>query len=266
MKTLLKSGLALVLGMLLYSGSAQAQVQINVNTPYWGPSVGPDVQYYYIPEIDGYYDLYSGQYLFFDPVYGAWVSSPYLPRAYAAYDPRFFHPVVVQYVGRQPWGYLRDHRAYCDRWGVQPGRYYGSRWPGRGYAAYPHGYNPGYYANRPGNQAGYARDNNRDQYNSRNDNRDNRGTYGSRSDNRSSQGGYDNRGDNNRPNGRNDNRGSYERPDRSNQNGNGRSGSAMPNGQSNSGRGNYSAPGGRGSQPQQAPGNTQSGRGRSRGQ
>lgn len=202
MKTLLKSGVLLVLGLLLHSTGAQAQVRIDMSAPYWGPRVGPDVQYYYIPEIDGYYDLYSGLYLFFDPVYGEWVSAPYLPRAYAAYDPRFFHPVVIRYVGRRPWGYHREHRAYCDQWGVQPGHYYGSRWPGRNYVAYPRGgYGPGYYANRPHNQAGYARNDNRYQ-------QENRGTYGSRSDNRRNNDTYESRNDN-----RSGNRGGNERTD-----------------------------------------------------
>lgn len=168
MKTLLKSGFALALGLLLYGGSAQAQVRVTTYAPYWGPAVPPNVQYYYIPEIDGYYDLYSQSYLFFDPAYGAWISSPGLPRVYAGYDPRFFHPVPIQYVGRQPWGYLRDHRQYCDRWGVRPGRYYGANWPGRGYVVAPRGgYGPGYYGNRPYGQNGYAQNGYRDNRNDR---------------------------------------------------------------------------------------------------
>lgn len=195
MKTLLKSGIALALGLLLYSGRAQAQMQVWVNAPYWGPAVAPHVQYYYIPEIDGYYDLYAQAYLFYDPGFGAWVSSPVLPRAYAAYDPRFFHPVVIEYVGRQPWGYLRDHRAYCGRWGVAPGRYYGANWPGRGYNAAPYGsYGPAYYGNRA-TQSGYAR-------NDYHDNRSNQ-NYGGRNDYRTNQNGYGNSPDN-RSNGRNE--------------------------------------------------------------
>ncbi|GAB3239540.1 hypothetical protein GCM10027346_32900 [Hymenobacter seoulensis] len=200
MKTLLKSSLVLALGLLLYGSKAQAQVQVSFNTPYWGPAVGPDVQYYYIPEIDGYYDLYSESYLFYDPVYGAWVSSPVLPRAYASYDPRFFHPVVVQYVGRQPWGYLRDHRAYCGRWGVVPGRYYGANWPGRGYVVAPRpNYEPnGYYNHRPNHPGPYARNDYRDD-------RDYRGNYHNGYDRRSNYGGgYDQRGNQGAYNGRRD--------------------------------------------------------------
>ncbi|WP_426489980.1 hypothetical protein [Hymenobacter sp. 102] len=202
MKTLLKTGFVLALGLLLHSSKAQAQVQVNINTPYWGPAVPPNVQYYYLPELDGYYDIYNQSYLFFDPGYGAWISSPVLPRMYAGYDPRFFHPVAIQYVGRQPWGYLRDHRRYCDQWGVRPGRYYGSNWPGHGYAVAPRGgYGPGYYGSRPYGQSGYGqngyrdRDGYRDYRNDRDGryDRDNRnGRNEDRDDNRN--GRYDNQG------------------------------------------------------------------------
>jgi len=180
MKLMLKSGLLLLLGLLLQSGGAQAQVRVNVNVgapaPVWGPAVGPGVQYYYLPEIDGYYDLYTQNYVYLDP-YGYWVSTPYLPSYYASYDPRFFHPVAISYVGRQPWGYIYDHRAYCGQRGWQPGYYRGNRGGygynngGRGY-----GYNvpqpnyrssPGRYSNNPYNNRGYARSNSYD-HNNRN--------------------------------------------------------------------------------------------------
>ena len=176
MKLLIKSSLLLLLGLLLESGAAQAQVRVNINVgaPAWGPAVGPGVEYYYIPEIDGYYDLYTQQYVYLDP-YGYWVSAPYLPSYYANYDPRFFHPVVVNYVGRQPWGYIRDHRAYCNQRGWQPGRYYGNNGyygGGRGSYAPAPSYRlaPGRYGNQPYNNRGYARSNDY--------NRDNRSNYG----------------------------------------------------------------------------------------
>jgi hypothetical protein len=193
MKTLLKTGFVLALGLLLHSGQAQAQVRVNIHAPYWGPAAPPTVQYYYVPEIDGYYDLYNQSYLFFDPAYGAWISSPVLPRMYAGYDPRFFHPVAIQYVGRQPWGYLRDHRRYCDQWGVRPGRYYGRSWPGRGYVVAPA--RPGYYGNRPYGQSGYAQNGYSDYRNDRDGryDRENRnGRNEDRDNNRS--GRYDSQG------------------------------------------------------------------------
>ncbi|WP_375434681.1 hypothetical protein [uncultured Hymenobacter sp.] len=175
MKMLIKTGLILLLGLLLQSGRTQAQVRVSVNvgTPTWGPAVGPSVQYYYIPEIDGYYDLYSQSYVYLDN--GYWVNSPYLPSYYANYDPRFFHPIVINYAGRQPWGYIRDHRAYCNQRGWQPGRYYGNNGyygGGRGgYAPAPNYRSaPGRYGNPPYYNRGYARGNEYD--------RNNRGNYG----------------------------------------------------------------------------------------
>ena len=225
MKILLKSGFALALGLLLCSG-AQAQVPVYASAPYWGPAVVvPNAQYYYIPEIDGYYDLYAQSYLFYDPAYGSWVSSPVLPRAYAAYDPRFFHPVVIEYVGRQPWGYLPDHHAYCGYWGVQPGRYYGSHWPGRNYVAAPRGgYGPAYYGNRPASYSGYAR---------RNDHDDRSPYYGRQGPNdRNNQGNHDDRQGGNSQGNRQD-RSSYEQRSNTGSPGNHRSGQ---DGQGNRGR------------------------------
>jgi hypothetical protein len=196
MKLTLKSSLLLWLSLLLYSGATQAQVRVNVNVgpPAWGPAVGPGVEYYYIPEIDGYYDLYTRQYVYLDP-YSYWVSTPYLPTYYASYDPRFFHPVVINYVGRQPWGYIHDHRAYCGQRGWQPGYYRGNQGYGynRGYSQ-NYGYRtpqpnyrpaPGSYGNNPYNNRGYAHSNeynwnsrgnyrSDDQGNNRNNGRDNR--------------------------------------------------------------------------------------------
>jgi hypothetical protein len=118
---------------LLAPPVAQAQVGVNINigVPAWGPQVPYGTQYYYIPEIDGYYDLYAQQYIVFQD--GYWVPQPEL----YGYDPYLFHPVIVDYRGPQPWSRL-DY--YHQRYAYQPYRYYG---PGRGY--YSGGYSrPGY--------------------------------------------------------------------------------------------------------------------------
>ncbi|UOQ66014.1 hypothetical protein [Hymenobacter volaticus] len=206
MKLLIKSSLLLLLGLLLQSGAAQAQVRVSVNVgpPAWGPAVGSGVEYYYIPEIDGYYDLYTQQYVYLDP-YGYWVSTPYLPSYYASYDPRFFHPVVINYVGRQPWGYIRDHRAYCNQRGWQLGRYYGNNgYYGNGrrgsYAPAPsYRQAPGRYDSSPYNNRGYARSNDFEPSNRGNyshDDRHDRDNY--RRDERSNWDNRNNAGRNNR--------------------------------------------------------------------
>lgn len=186
----------LLLGLGSSAAEAQVRVQVNVGAPAWGPPVPAGVQYYYIPEIDGYYDLYARSYVYFDPYYNTWVSAPALPAAYyAGYDPRYFHPVVVQYVGRQPWGLIYDHRSYCHSRGWRPGYYRsapGPRWPG-GYGGYGYRnqadrYDNRSYAqdNRGGFQGGGYQSGRYDQ-----DDRRDRGGYDGR---RNGPGGYDGRG------------------------------------------------------------------------
>ena len=61
MKFLSRFFLIIVLGSALLANSLPARAQINViiNPPAWGPQVPSGIQYYYIPEINGFYDLYS---------------------------------------------------------------------------------------------------------------------------------------------------------------------------------------------------------------
>ncbi|MEJ7659736.1 MAG: hypothetical protein WKG07_08975 [Hymenobacter sp.] len=67
-------------------------------------------QYYYIPEIDGYYDLQAQQYIVLR-------NERWLPvAALSGYDPYQFHPVVLDYRGRQPWAYVRPTATGTARW------------------------------------------------------------------------------------------------------------------------------------------------------
>jgi len=175
MKLLNKTALVALLGLLFVgvAPSAQAQISVGVNIgiPSWGPQVGPNMQYYYIPELDAYYDLYNQSYLFFDGY--NWVSSYSLPPSYQGFDPYQFHPIPLAYVGPQPWLYVQrypqrfaPYRRYYQQPRVvvvQPYRGgYGTY--GRGYNGYGGNYNPGYRQqaqvyNNPGR--GYDRDNGR---------------------------------------------------------------------------------------------------------
>ena len=96
---------------------AQANVNINVGTPAWGPPAPQGTQFYYIPEIDGYYDLNAQQYIVYR-------NSQWIPVGVIdGYDPRSFHPVVLDYRGREPWAYVGMHRdRYRRRVVVQPRR------------------------------------------------------------------------------------------------------------------------------------------------
>jgi hypothetical protein len=131
---------------LLATPAAQAQVGVNINigVPAWGPQVPYGTQYYYIPEIDGYYDLYAQQYIVYQD--GYWVPQPEL----YGYDPYLFHPVIVDYRGAQPWSRI-DY--YHQRYAYQPYRYYAPARPGYYGGSYGYGYHGYGSYGRPG--AGY---------------------------------------------------------------------------------------------------------------
>jgi len=101
----------LSIGLLLSMPSyAQVHVSFNIGLqPAWGP-VGYDyVQYYYIPDIDAYYDVNRHVYIYLDG--GRWVTRGYLPPRYRDVDLYTVHKVVVN--ERNPWMHHdRDYRAY----------------------------------------------------------------------------------------------------------------------------------------------------------
>ena len=128
------------------AAQAQVSVGVNIGLPAWGPVVPQGTQYYYIPEIDGYYDIYNGTYLVFD---GAqWVTLPYID----GYDPYYFHPVPVSYVGPQPWLYIGSYRSRFPQYvtGYRRGGYgYGGQYYGHEYGAgRVYGYDRGGYGGR----------------------------------------------------------------------------------------------------------------------
>jgi len=100
-----KRVLIAVSGLLLFGSAAQAQqVNVNINTPSWGPSAPTGTQYYYIPEVGGYYDLRDQYYVV--ERQGKWKRL----KSINGYAPSSFHPVVINYRGTQPWVQLGRHQ------------------------------------------------------------------------------------------------------------------------------------------------------------
>jgi hypothetical protein len=87
-------------------GQALGQVHINVSLqPLWGPTGYNYVQYYYIPDIDAYYNVAQQEYVFAQD--GRWVSSPFLPPNLRGFDLYRAHKVVIN----EPTPWLR-HDVY----------------------------------------------------------------------------------------------------------------------------------------------------------
>ena len=113
MKIILKSlriGLLSALA-LTAAPAAHAQVNINLAPPSWGPAVPAGAQYYYIPETRGFYDVPARQYIVQRD--GRWIRTSSL----SGYNPSNFHPVVVDYVGAEPWSRYDEYRARYPRGG-----------------------------------------------------------------------------------------------------------------------------------------------------
>lgn len=119
MKKMILSAAILLSCFVIKTASAQVSVSLGVNIgsqPAWGP-VGYDyANYYYLPDIDVYYDVPTHQYVYFDN--NVWVHRAYLPVRYRNYD--LYHGYKVVINERTPW--VR-HDVYRTRYAVYRGRH-----------------------------------------------------------------------------------------------------------------------------------------------
>jgi hypothetical protein len=101
--------------ILLVSSSIQAQVSVSLNigtAPSWGPAGYANVDYYYLPDVQAYYDIRASQFIYFGS--GRWVRSRYLPRQYRNYDlNRGYKVVLNNYHGNRPYAnFHHDRKTY----------------------------------------------------------------------------------------------------------------------------------------------------------
>lgn len=111
-------------------GKTQAQINISINIgsqPAWGPSGYNHVDYYYLPDINAYYNVVTAQYIYQRG--NKWRFAKRLPNRYRNYNIYNAYKVVVnrqnpynnnyydiqhysQYKGRNGQAMLRDNHAY----------------------------------------------------------------------------------------------------------------------------------------------------------
>lgn len=102
-----------LLGTLLFVfSSSQAQVQVNLNIgkpPIWGPAVTTE-EYYYLPDINSYYDIQQSQFIYLNN--GVWIRSNSLPRRYRSYNLNTGYVVVLNdYHGHNPYSLYKQHKV-----------------------------------------------------------------------------------------------------------------------------------------------------------
>ncbi|HEY0176737.1 MAG TPA: hypothetical protein VGC08_10185 [Pedobacter sp.] len=140
----------------LVTAPAKAQVRLSVNLgiqPAWGLRGYDHVDYYYLPDVDSYYDVPTREYVYFEG--GSWVHRRYLPARYRNYDLYGGRKVVIN--SSNPWlrhdvyhtRYVTNYRGAGYRGGVyRGGRGVINRGPVRG--GFDHGPRGGGFHGNPG--------------------------------------------------------------------------------------------------------------------
>lgn len=103
---------ALLVG-LFSTNFSSAQVYVNKNIsiqPAWGPSGYNYARYYFMPEINVYYDITSGLYIYMSG--NNWVKRHSMPARYRNYDLYRSYKVVIN--DKNPW---RRHSQYHKQYG-----------------------------------------------------------------------------------------------------------------------------------------------------
>jgi len=119
MKKLIFTAVILVSCLTFKNANAQIHFSVGVNIgsqPDWGPVGYDHAAYYYIPDVDGYYDVSAHQYIYLEN--NVWVHRAYLPARYHNYD--LYHGYKVVINDRNPW--LRNS-AYRTRYAGFRGRH-----------------------------------------------------------------------------------------------------------------------------------------------
>lgn len=90
----------------------QAQISVNVNIgapPAWAPEGYTEAEYYYIPDVEAYYDVRQTQFIYFGN--GGWIRSRNLPNQYRNYDLYGGYKVVLDdYRGSRPYNNFKNHK------------------------------------------------------------------------------------------------------------------------------------------------------------
>jgi len=128
-----KNKLIFIAVVLFFANSIQAQFSVNIHVgspPAWGPAGYSGVRYYYLPDVESYYDVQSSMFIYYDR--GIWVHRAYLPARYRNYDLYGGYKVVMNdYRGNTPYTHFTEHRTRYARGYHREGQRTVSERPGK---------------------------------------------------------------------------------------------------------------------------------------
>ncbi len=107
--------LQLLVIALSFASVATAQISthkvVKVQAPIWAQSNGVAANYYYLPEIDSYYDVPAQQFIYLNNS-NVWIKSKRVPAAHKAYNLKNGKIIyLTEYKGRKPYLHHKSHKA-----------------------------------------------------------------------------------------------------------------------------------------------------------
>lgn len=99
--------------------NAQISVNLNYNLdkqPAWGPTGYDYVEYYYMPDIETYYNVPQQRYYYYES--GRWIYSSNLPSRFKSYNIYNSYKVVVN--KPKPW---QNHKVYREQYVIYKDRH-----------------------------------------------------------------------------------------------------------------------------------------------
>jgi hypothetical protein len=84
---------------------------VHYANPLWAPSYFNGVRYYYLPDIEVYYDLSEQEFVYLDN--GQWLFSPVLPPVFSSYDLYNGFVISLNLSVYQPW---MHHQYYVSHY------------------------------------------------------------------------------------------------------------------------------------------------------
>lgn len=168
--------LTLAAFIILFTLQTNAQIAFSLNLGLRAPlqnhyHQNNNIDYYYLPEIEAYYDVNSSAYIYYGP--RGWVRSAYLPEYCRNYDVNRGYRVALNYRGNSPYANFNNDRQ----------QYYRTE---------NRNYREEYYYPRNQRRSNYVEASNRNRYNDNygnsnyynNDDRNYRNEHENRSENR----------------------------------------------------------------------------------
>jgi len=88
--------------------------QVSYSNPSWAPPYVSGVRYYYLPDIEAYYDLTTQEFVYLDN--GQWSYSQNLPDIYAGFDLNTCFTVAIDFNTYQPWMHQQYYVSHYPRY------------------------------------------------------------------------------------------------------------------------------------------------------